>query len=123
MRTEAVPAAAAPPQLLVRRRLEAPPVDRRRILRAMRSLLVRRVLALFTLLVGVGMVHVWLQLQVVAVGYQLEEAHRLQQRLEQERTELEVERTRLRSPARIDALARAQLGMTTRRHGQVVDLR
>jgi cell division protein FtsL len=93
-----------------------------RLLRAVRSVLVRRVLGLGAILVALGMVHVWLRLQVVGVAYELSAARQMQLRLEHEGRELEVELATLRDPARIADVARRRLGLVEPRKGQVVVL-
>jgi len=109
--------------LLVRRPLVRPAGDARRLLRAMRGLILRRAFALGAVLVALCMLHVWLRLQVVKLGYDLSAARQMQLRLEHEQRELEVELATLRDPRRLDELARRQLGMSEPRRGQVVTLR
>lgn len=89
--------------------------------RVMRRVLVRRLLGLGALLVLACIVHVWVRLQVIRVGYDLSAARNLQLRLDHERRELEIELATLRDPARIEEVAR-RLGMTAPRAGQVVVL-
>ena len=109
--------------LTVRRPLVAPQLDRRRFVQAMRRWLVRRTLALMLVLLGLCIVQVWLRLQVVDVGYQLSAARQMQQRLEQQRRELEVELAMLRDRTHLGELATKRLGMRDPEKGQVVDLR
>jgi len=86
---------------------------RRRLLRA----------SLFGLgLIATLWVHVWLRLQVVQMGYVLSTVSKLQSRLEQENRELKVEWATLTSPERLEALARARLGLLPPEKGQVVVL-
>jgi cell division protein FtsL len=100
-----------------------PTGDPRRLLHAMRRLLVRRVFILFVLLVVLGMARVWLRLQVVNLGYELSAAREMQTRLEQEGRELAVELAMLKDRSRLEELARRRLGMTDPKKGQVVELR
>jgi cell division protein FtsB len=109
--------------LTVRRPLVSPQLDRRRFVQAMRRWLVRRTIALGLVLLGLCIVQVWLRLQVVDVGYQLSAARQMQQRLEQQRRELEVELAMLRDRAHLGELATKRLGMRDPEKGQVVDLR
>jgi cell division protein FtsL len=88
-----------------------------------RGWLVRRVLVLGAVLVVLGMVQVWLRLQVMHVGYELSAARKMQLRLEHEQRELEVELATLRDPGRLGDVARRRLGMTEPATGQVVILR
>src|SRR5690242_3593367 len=64
-----------------------------------------------TALVAVALLHVWLRLQVVHMGYALATASKLQRQLEQENRELKVELATLASPQRLETMARARLGM------------
>ena len=73
-------------------------------------------------LIGVVLVHVWLRLQVVQMGYALSTISKLQGRLEQENRELRVELATLTSPERLEALARSRLGLVTPDKGQVIVL-
>ncbi len=73
-------------------------------------------------LIGVVLVHVWLRLQVVRMGYVLSTTSKLQARLEQENRELKVELATLTSPDRLETLARKRLGLVTPEKGQVIVL-
>ena len=73
-------------------------------------------------LLAMALAHVWLRLQVVHMGYALSTAAKLQRELEQENRELKVELATLMSPQRLEAMARARLGMTQPQRGQVVIL-
>ena len=109
--------------LTVRRPLVRPAGHSRRLLRAVRGWLVRRVLALGAVLVALCLLQVWLRLQVVHVGYDLSAARQVELRLEHEQRELAVELATLRDPGRLDERARRRLGMTNPVPGQVVILR
>jgi cell division protein FtsL len=69
-----------------------------------------------------GLVHVWLRLQVVHMGYVLSTTTKLQGRLEQENRELKVELASLTSPDRLEAMARRRLGLMPPEKGQVLVL-
>lgn len=73
-------------------------------------------------LVAMALLHVWLRLQVVHLGYVLSTISKLQSQLEQENRELKVELATLTSPARLEAMARARLGMAEPQRSQVVVL-
>ena len=107
----------------MRRPLVRTPANSRRLLRVVRGWFVRRVIFLGTVLVFLGMLQVWLRLQVVHLGYELSAARRMQLRLEHEQRELEVELATLRDPARLGEVARHRLGMVEPTKGQVVILR
>lgn len=71
-------------------------------------------------LVGLALLHVWLRLQVVRLGYVLSTTSKLHSQLEQENRELKVELATLTSPDRLEAMARARLGLVEPEKGQVV---
>ena len=73
-------------------------------------------------LIGAVLVHVWLRLQVVRMGYVLSTTSKLQTRLEQENRELKVELATMTSPDRLATLARQRLGLVQPEKGQVVVL-
>jgi cell division protein FtsL len=73
-------------------------------------------------LIGAVLVHVWLRLQVVQVGYVLSTTSKLQGRLEQENSELKLELATMVSPDRLEALARKRLGLVPPEKGQVIVL-
>ncbi|HTM09188.1 MAG TPA: cell division protein FtsL [Verrucomicrobiae bacterium] len=73
-------------------------------------------------LLAMALAHVWLRLQVVHMGYALSTATKLERELEQENRELKVELATLTSPRRLEAMARARLGMSQPQRGQVVIL-
>jgi cell division protein FtsL len=86
----------------------------------------RRHAVAFTLLalclVGVALLHVWLRLQVVHMGYVLSTTSKLQNQLEQENRELKIELATLTSPDRLAAMARKRLGLVSPDKGQVIVL-
>jgi len=77
---------------------------------------------LIVVFLSVVLVHVWLRLQVVQMGYVLATASKLQSRLEQENRELKVEFATLTNRDRIDEMARRRLGLAPPQKGQVVVL-
>ena len=95
-------------------------IDRTR--RRQRRRQVLGVVLLALCLVGVALLHVWLRLQVVQIGYALSTTNKLQNQLEQENRELKVELATLTSPDRLEAMARKRLGLTPPEKGQVIIL-
>ena len=73
-------------------------------------------------LIGAVLVHVWLRLQVVHVGYVLSTTSKLQHRLEQENRELKLELATMLSPDRLEGLARKRLRLAAPEKGQVIVL-
>ena len=85
----------------------------------------RRFLLLASLtlcLIGAVLLHVWLRLQVVHMGYVLSTTSKLQSRLEQENRELKLELATMTSPDRLETLARRRLGLVPPEKGQVIVL-
>jgi len=112
--------AAVARALTIRRPLVRPAGGRLR--RAVRSVAMRRAVALGLALVGLCVVRVWLSHQVRKVAYDLSESRRMQLRLEHDQRELELELATLRDPRRLAEAARRRLGMTEPVRGQVVTL-
>lgn len=73
-------------------------------------------------LMAMALLHVWLRLQVVHLGYVLSTTSKLERQLEQENRELKVELATLTSPQRLEAMARSRLGMIEPGRAQVVVL-
>jgi len=113
--------AGRPPLELAIRRPLVRPAGTRGVARFVRGL-PRRVVLLGAVLVVLCMLRVWLQLQMVNLGYELSAARQMQLRLEHERRELEVEIATLRDPARLADIARQRLGLVDPQKGQVVVL-
>jgi cell division protein FtsL len=78
---------------------------------------------LATVVLVCGLAHVWVRLQVTALGYGLSTARDLVARLEQEQRELEAELAMLTAPQRLAEEAGRRLRMREPRPGQVVVLR
>ena len=73
------------------------------------------------LVMGAALGYVWLQLRIVDVAYQLSTMHRVVDRLEDERRNLELEVTAAESPARLEEAGR-KLGMGPPQWGKEVPL-
>lgn len=73
-------------------------------------------------MVCLALLHVWLRLQVVHLGYVLSATSKLQSQLEQENRELKLELATLSSPQRLEKMARARLGLKEPEKGQIVIL-
>ena len=66
--------------------------------------------------------YAWQQYQWIQYGYQIEEAQKKVEQLQETGRQLRIERATLSDPQRIDALARGELGMVMPGAGQVVTL-
>ena len=122
MATSALPQPMVP-ALDVRKTLAPPPTDPRRLIRAVRSAVVRRSLGFGAILLLLCLAHVSVQHRVDDVGKQLWEAHNLVDRLDHERSELMLERETLKDHARLADFARDKLGLVAPRKGQLIEVR
>lgn len=77
---------------------------------------------LFALFAAVGILHVSSRVLVVDAGYRLSQAEARQRTLTRENDQLKLELATLRSPARLERLAREQLGMSMPRGPLVISL-
>ena len=74
-----------------------------------RALALFAVTAFFT---TAALAHVWVRLQVVRLGYQISQETDREKRLQQVHRKLQVERALLRSPERLERLARERLNLS-----------
>ena len=72
--------------------------------------------------VVIALVHVWLRLKVVDLGYRLGTTRQVIERLRQEGSELTLEAAALSAPNRLDEVARTRLGMVRPEKSQEVIL-
>lgn len=70
--------------------------------------------------VGVGVFHVTARVMVVDAGYRLSRLESDQRRLLRENDTLKLELAMLKSPGRLETLARQELGMAPPQPGQVI---
>ena len=71
---------------------------------------------------AMALLHVWIRLQVVHLGYVLSTASKLHSYLEQENRELKLELATLTSPERLQQMAKNRLGMVEPEKDQVIVL-
>jgi cell division protein FtsL len=69
-------------------------------------------LAVTVFFTAAALAHVWVRLQVVRLGYQISRETEREKRLQQVHRKLQVERALLRSPERLERLARERLRLT-----------
>jgi cell division protein FtsL len=79
-----------------------------------------RLVALAVALLCIGLFNVWLSGQYIRTGYRVSAALEEKRTLQQQQEFLRTEILTLRSPARIDAIARAQLGMVPAQMDRVI---
>jgi len=77
-------------------------------------------LAVMVLLTLVSIFHVWSRVRVIDLNLQLAEVTRQMKEQHQEHNRLKLEVASMRTPARIEALARGELGMALPTDQQVV---
>ena len=66
----------------------------------------------------IALMHVWLRLKVVDLGYKLGTTRQVIEQLKQESSQLTLEVAALTAPSRLDQVARARLGMMRPEKGQ-----
>src|SRR5262249_9503117 len=71
-----------------------------------------------TCCVAIGLLYVWMRLQVRDLGYELSATREVIERLRQEAHELNMEAASLDAPARLEQVARGRLGMAPPEKGQ-----
>ena len=79
--------------------------------------------ALFVLFAAVGVVHVTSRVMVVHVGYRLSALEQQRTDLVREHEHLKLELATLKSPSRLERIARDQLGMAPPAAGAVISLK
>lgn len=82
--------------------------------------IVRFLMICMVLLTVVSIFHVWSRFRLVELNLQINEASQQMKELEQEQKRLKLEAESLRTPARIEAIAKRDLGMTVPLEQQVV---
>jgi len=99
------------------------PPARADLVRRVRRIRVGRAVSAAVVLLVCGLAHVWVRLQVTALGYELNTAGEIVTRLEREQRELEAELAMLTAPQHLADEARRRLDMREPEPGQVVVLR
>jgi cell division protein FtsL len=82
--------------------------------------IVRFLMVCMVLLTIVSIFHVWSRFRLVELNLQINEASRQMKDLEQEQKRLKLEAESLSTPARIETIAKRDLGMTVPLEQQVV---
>ena len=77
-------------------------------------------IALLLVLTAIAIFHVWSRCQVIDRNLQIAESRRLEKDLQQEQARMKVEAASLKTPARIEMLAKGELGMALPTDQQVV---
>jgi cell division protein FtsL len=82
--------------------------------------IVRFLMICMLLLTVVSTFHVWSRFRLIELNLQIGESGRQMKELEQEQRRLKLEAESLRTPARIEAIAKTELGMIAPLENQVV---
>jgi cell division protein FtsL len=80
-------------------------------------------LAILAILTVVSIFHVWSRVKVVDLNLQLGESRKQFKELHLEQSQLKLEVASLKTPSRIEALARQELGLSMPTNQQVVQVR
>jgi cell division protein FtsL len=78
---------------------------------------------IFPVLIVMAISTVWLRLYIVRTTYEIDQAESMMRNLSQEREQAELKVTGLRSPRRLEAIAKAKYGLSQPRAEQVVHLK
>lgn len=82
--------------------------------------MVRFLMICMVLLTVVSIFHVWSRFRLIELNLQIGEASRQMKDLEQEQTRLKLEAESLKTPARIETIAKRDLGMIVPQDQQVI---
>ncbi len=85
--------------------------------------LVTAVLLSLTILIAAFLFYTWSRVEAVKIGYQIFNANSEMRRLDQENKELILEIATLKSPKRIERIAREELKLLPPRDEQIIILR
>jgi cell division protein FtsL len=77
---------------------------------------------LVTFVIGCFFAFLWIRINILQTGYQISRSLEEQGRMKQENNALRVERSALMTTARIEKIARGELGMVTPQAKQVIVL-
>ncbi len=78
---------------------------------------------LICLVMVLSIVYVWPHIRMTELEYQIAEEMNTRQRLLEERTQLKIEQATLKSPQRIEAIAKEKMQMTYPERDQVVNVK
>lgn len=87
---------------------------------ALRNRSVRRGVLIFSALAVLALCYVWTRVRVIQLGYEATALHREVMKLEQKKEMLDAEVARLKTPERLERIARETLGMRRPRGDEIV---
>jgi len=79
-------------------------------------------LAIAIVITAAALVHVWVRLQIIDLGYATAVEKQTQKKLAEKNSSLSIRLTELRSPGRIEKVARERLGMDFPKPSQVLEI-
>jgi cell division protein FtsL len=82
--------------------------------------IVKFLMVCMVLLTMVSIFHVWSRFRLIELNLQISDASRQMKELEQQQKQLKLEAASLKTPARIETIARQELGMTIPLDQQVI---
>lgn len=85
--------------------------------------LVSAVLSVLVIVISVLLFYTWSRVQVVRIGYEIFNANSEMRKLDQENKELILEIATLKSPKRIERIAREELNLLPPKEEQIIILR
>ena len=89
---------------------------------ARRARIIRIWICVMALFLGELLLYTWCRVQSVRVGYTISAQHEVQQRLVMRQNRLKIELAHLKSPERIESIARRKMGLTAPEPQQVITL-
>lgn len=104
-------------------KVAVPRIRRIDVVLGLRPELFRHLMVMMVLLTLVSIFHVWSRVKVIDMNLQVAEISRQIKDQEQEQNRLKLEVASLKTPARIEALAKGELGMALPTEQQVVVVR
>ncbi len=88
-----------------------------------REISLKALLIILVLLTGVSIFHVWSRVKIIDLNVQLGESRKQYKEMQQDQNRLNLEAASLRTPARIEAVAHQELGLSLPTNQQVVVVR
>lgn len=101
----------------------APPRHLEALFEGKREISLKSLLIILILLTGVSIFHVWSRVKIIDLNVQLGDSRRQFKEMQQDHNRLKLEAASLKTPARIEAIAHQELGLSLPNNQQVVVVR
>ena len=99
------------------------PLTRSEIRRGVRSSsMIWGLLGLAIIVAVAGVIHVWVRLQTIKIGYAISQEKQVQKKFREQNTALSISLSTLKAPKRIEKVAREKLKMDFPKPGQVLEI-